>query len=446
MEPPVSLSTLIKTSAQNPVKTTKATTIKRKTPQEIQELYAKSKNTGPSYHTFTKHPHANQDTETEEEKGEPLKEFQFQSKPLQDLSAIDWNKITALSYSDSGTSGVYFAQLEDNIAFVMKGSPDTAVEYFSSLLLQKLNVEVPKIRVLTWSEPEFEDMIEILNKKTKSNYILNVKINNSFNRPHIMIMEYKPILCVGQLGAERAGIALDPTKPEGQERLMSLGMMLGVDAFLNNVDRIPFMPDWKNDGAIENIVIAVNSNEDKKAWERLDNLGIKYGGFVALDTRPFLINTSSAMGKKNAETYKSNYRLVLQSIFEQIAQVRDKEIDVKSLDCPRLAVASKISKFIQDYTLYDVQTEGEFQILKGMVRCFKQISSVESSDIQAIHEAVGKAPKGDWMNIWKENFESLNMEFLLELLEITKECCAKYKGVIEWVEMSGNEEHISESK
>ena len=361
-----------------------------------------------------------------------LRKFNYGIQSIEDLNNINWGKIVALEMSDDGSEGVIFVETE-NGAFVIKGSSDPAIEYFSYHLLTNLKIKTPQQRILEYSHVDFQTMIIAIDRASYIDPTIKQRVRSRLDRPFIMLMEYIPGYSIGNIGTVKTKAAFDPSFPESRDRLIRMGIIIATDCFLNNSDRIPLI--WKNEGNSENLIVKVNSDWTTTTEElrNPENLNLKMSDLYAIDNRPYLYDKVNTTAKANYENYLVTFEKLIFSLFEILKTVKEGKVNPYEVEAKRFEYGSIISTFIYNNTLFDIKPLGELQILLGMVMGFVNFYNFGYDRINEIYKMIALTPKSDWMNIWKDNSKSLKIEMLSELLEIAGKLIRNNDEIIQWV-------------
>lgn len=360
-----------------------------------------------------------------------FKEFNFAVHTIPNLNKIDWNEVKAVSMSESGTAGVFFVELEEG-GFVVKGSPEPAIEYFASLVYAKLKIKVPQMRVMKYTDPEFNKMVLALERKTYYDQKLFARLKTRLNRPYILIQQYVTGIPITNMGLNRARMAFSPSFPPSRDRLIKIGLLMGMDTFLNNTDRYPLI--WNNDGNPENILLQFETSWHHHTADLRDpdNLDIPMSDLYAIDNRPNLIPTDTTVGKENFQRYLKTFDGLLEEVFKILRLVKDGRINPFEVAAERFEIGSKVSAFMYKYSMFDIKPLGELQILLGMALCYANIVSLGMEPIRQMYIQTRDVPMTDWMNIWADNLKALNMNLLEELMKIAKRHVRDNDDIITW--------------
>lgn len=68
-----------------------------------------------------------------------------------DIFDFSWKDLIGVECSESGSTGVFYCQADNNRSFVIKGSSDIVPEYFVHLLFQRIGINIPKMRIIQFS-------------------------------------------------------------------------------------------------------------------------------------------------------------------------------------------------------------------------------------------------------------------------------------------------------
>ena len=191
-------------------------------------------------------------------------------------SEIDWGSCVGAQKSSDGLEGVYFIELANSRAVVVKCPKSPAPELFGNYLCESFGVRNAKIRAIRRNGYEGRRVVRTLLKfyleqggSCKESDALAVR--SAFKVPIFLLMEYIPGRELAELSVT-SPVALR-TALTSPSTLHSFGRLLALDCVLNNFDRLPFGL-WQNAGGNpSNIFFTVQSNESfGSGWGNTSNV------------------------------------------------------------------------------------------------------------------------------------------------------------------------------
>lgn len=343
-----------------------------------------------------------------------------------DINEIDWDKLISVESSESGSGGVLKCGFNDGSACVLKGCSDIVPEYFTYLLFERLQIPVPKMRVVQFTDPELNTLLLRLNARTYHDQLLKIRIRRSLDRPFILVIEYLASYGIGDLGPVRAASLFQDDVFKGYEHLRSIGNILAADLFINNCDRVPLI--WNHDGNPNNLLVSFNSNGlDNQAI--LDDTHPSFKGIYAIDSRCYCIKNNDPISSTNFQSYITRLTTYLANLFQELSLI----LTSKMLDSVSFQTISPLKRYLELYTGFTLQKTHCFQVLKGLVYGLKLISDLDQSDIMEIYSNLELIPKEDWMSCWDTGMKSLNLSFMFSTQGVIRSCMNSNTASIDWV-------------
>jgi Actin-fragmin kinase, catalytic. len=371
---------------------------------------------------------------------EGTREFNIASPPIWDIDNIQWDAIKAIKVSDSGSNGVIFIETLFG-AVAVKGSTDPCVEYLGYQLFKALNIAVPEMRVYEWVDPEYNKIVEALEKFGYEDRGLWSRISPRIKTPFLYVMEYIAGNDLYLMSYKKSSKYLDPNTPEGKNRLIKFGMIVATDTLTNVYDRYPMI--WDNDGNFENLIFAFKTNFHTTAEEIKDpnNVTLEMKDLYAIDNRIVLFNNDSKIAKQNYDRYMARLSKCIQDIIEYLKQIRNSSTDLKKVEknCERL---KQIVSIINETTGYCLIPQGEFYIATGM--CIGWINGIDLpfDKVQKIYDDLAIFPKDDYMNGWAEGFKTININMFADTQKVAKDIIGDVDGWVEWLTQYASKEHF----
>ena len=169
---------------------------------------------------------------------------------------IAWNELSGVKMNTYGSETSFFLEFLNSKLLILKICPEIPLYYFGSLLTKGLGLKTPNCRVIEYKDPEFPIMMDNLERASHADPGINNKIIHEVKaRPFVLIYEYVPSLSLFELGENRSHILLRDKNFKSRELMINIGKILGLDIFLNNSKRLPFV--WLNNGDPNNIIFKV---------------------------------------------------------------------------------------------------------------------------------------------------------------------------------------------
>jgi len=359
------------------------------------------------------------------------KEFNYAYPSVPDITHINWKEVKNCAVSEEGQSGVIYLHGNDG-NFVIKGAADPALELFGNLLYAELNIKVPAMRIIEFSNPEFSKAVASIDKASYYDNSIKHKIRNRLDRPYLLLMEYIPGLRIHQLGNLRAKECFDASYPKGRDRLINIGIILAADVFINNFDRYPMI--WNSNGSPENLIVKFETDWNTKNHELFDqnNLDLPMQGVYAVCNKPSLFGKENKYAEDNYDKYLQTLEELLKSLFVTLKLIKDGKLNPFDTKTRRLEYSSVVSTFIYNHTTVDIKTLGELQILLGLCLGFANIAAMGFDIIDNIKNKVIASVTKDYKGFWKDNCDSIKLGILRDELSIITKYIRENEDILGW--------------
>lgn len=368
-----------------------------------------------------------------------LKKFNHASPSVYDLNNIDWDLVKGISISDSGSAGVIFVETLMG-AFAIKGSSDPAIEYFSYLLLKRLNIKVPEVVVYEFDSPQFQQIVQNLENYCLSDSALWDRVKARIALCFLLVMEFVPNNSICELGTLKAQKLMNPEDSIGQKTLVEIGMIVGIDTLTNMLDRYPII--WDNEGNEANIIFGMQTTFETQSDQVKDfkNLEFKPKGVYAIDNRPFMFSKKNPIAAKNYEKYLDKIKNLTISIFEYLGQVREKKIDISTT--ARNKSLNKLIEFIKMCTGYDIQTKGDYYLMLGIAISYLNAIELGFDEITKIYDQVYKFAQVNFQESWTDNCKALNIDMINDTINVAKQQISDIDTWLEYISKEGFSEYL----
>lgn len=317
--------------------------------------------------------------------------FQLKNATGLEIYGIDWKTICKVKFSESGESGgVIFAFDTTNQVVVIKGSSTITQEVFAFMLAKILRIQVPKMRVVSWSQMEWGEMKEHLHNVAKQDDdLLTAKIDKALDRPVFMIMEFIPGVEVQGLSQEMAQEYF--CEPQNFKILMkTLGKIALYDILINNWDRMQ-LGLWDNEGNARNLLIS------KKITEYRDIVGIDQA----------VTSIQKSVNKVGYDQYLEKVKNFLTDILTN-SRGKDSAISI-------------FKSFLESVTLIQIPAETFEYFREGVISCLKEVCHLDKDDLENLLHRVDGLVAVDWENCWENGIKLISLDFLYDIITVCKE-------------------------
>ena len=319
----------------------------------------------------------------------------------QDIYEVPWRNLTGVEHLDTSAFAVHFPQQK---ALVVKGSQSIVQDYFSYLVSSVLQVKTPLTRLVQYTDPEFKLMLNSLRSKAYSDFFLDNKISRELDRPFLVVMEYIPSVSLRTLDRNQVSEVFS----KDSERLRQLGNTLALDLFLNNSDRIPLI--WNNEGNPNNFLVEFRET---------------FGNLVAIDSSCFCISNSQMMYQDYLERLFNYVKTTFEDLEEIINGRTLGKVSIQSMD--------PVKEFFEKHLSVSLNNSQLFQVLKGMVKGFFEVSQVEETQLLEVYESTRQYPSEDKLGFWQAGMASINLRFLRDTKAIIEKLTESHSENTSWV-------------
>lgn len=320
--------------------------------------------------------------------------------------------------SDSGSGGVFFCSA-DKGSFVVKSTTHAAPEYFTNLLYRKLGINVPAMRVVQWSNGEYQRMVEEMKLCCYSEVKTKTKVRRELDRAYALLMEYIPGFSIMDIGPARLSAALQ--LPNSATLLHQIGRIVAGDLLVNNSDRIPLV--WHNNGNPNNLLFSLNPATVTKAQLQDPQFLLQLEAVMAIDSRCYCIPQVDNISRRNYDSYMDRVNTFLANLLRDLPNCIQNSSNIPALE--------SFLHFFRENCVLDLTFYQQFEIVKGLVAGLKAVASLQDGDLAALLLEVQTLVTEDWMNIWQEELAHIRLEFLQSVRDLIKGHIASFSSLLE---------------
>ncbi|CAD8175510.1 unnamed protein product [Paramecium octaurelia] len=325
-----------------------------------------------------------------------LQEFDYAAKPYVDFEKIKLNKIKSIKLSDSGSRGVLFIDSEDG-AIVLKLSGQVGVELYLNKLAQALDIKTTQMKCLKWCDLEMQELRNDILFAASSDEVLSHRLKQKLKAAYFEMVEYVPGLQLYYFQGERAKIIFN------QERLFSLGKIIGFDIFIHNGDRFP-LPIWRSVGNAYNVILKV-IDEKQEDMFNFNITNLNFECFYSIDPQTILKQHDSSIQEKILNTYIEKVQKFLQDLCD----------DVKSNEFNCLET---FEDFIFEQIQYKLNKDELLLVKKGILYQIQKIVQFGIENIIKIQQELLLPDFQDWMDSYNSCLNQIHIEFHQKLITV----------------------------
>lgn len=321
--------------------------------------------------------------------------FKFKlTTPAADIYEFSWKEVIGVDYKEGGFNGTFLCALADGRAFIVKGSSKIAQEYFTTLLYQKLSIPVQLTRIVQFKEKEFKKMLQTLRANTYQDMYVDKQLTNELDRPFLQITEYMPNIPLLLLGPKRSAMCFGYDKHKGYSRLRDLGIILAMDIFLNNPDRIPII--CHHDGNPNSLCVEVVPTgiygEDLEDPEYTE---IKLGSLHPLESVCKCLKKDEPISERLYIQHMERSERYIFGVLRDLQEV----LDGRNIGQVHFPSMEKVKEFIEKYANIILNNVQLFQVIKGIVAGLSDIADLEEGELLEVYESTRQLPLDDKLNV-----------------------------------------------
>jgi len=304
-------------------------------------------------------------------------------------------------------------------SFVVKSTTHAAPEYFTHLLYRKLGIQVPAMRVVQWSNGEYQRMVEEMKLCSYSEVKTKTKVRRELDRAYALLMEYIPGFSLADIGPSRLSTALQ--QPNSQTLLHQIGRIVAGDLLVNNSDRIPLV--WHNNGNPNNLLFSLNPAVVTPTQLQTPAFALQLEAAVAIDSRCYCIPQTDGISRRNYESYMDRTNAFFVNLLRDLPNC----IETAS----KIPTFEPLLHFFRENCGFELDFPQQFLVLKGLFAGLQAIASLQDTDLTELLTAVQTLVTEDWMNIWQEELAHIRLEFLQNVRDLIRGHMASLSSVLE---------------
>ena len=295
------------------------------------------------------------------------------------------------------------------------------------MIFDSMNIHVLNSRVLQYTDPEFRKVINAIQGASFRDLYVDNSVRKELDRPFIVLQEYIPGIYLLQMGKKRAEACFGLDPEMGYRRLREIGEIIAMDILLNNSTRIPVI--WNSEGNSNNFLISVKGTNLNSNILLDPNYNISMDHIYAIDT---CCNCLEKIDENSERIYDQYLERVDRFVRGTVRDLDD-TLQGKTLGLLVLPTMEIVKEFFYKYTRLELNSAQLFQILKGVMGTFKEIADIEDSEIEEIYIKLKNLPEQDWMDLWRNGLDKIQVQFLLDVRDTIKNIVSGNSRSFEWV-------------
>ena len=369
------------------------------------------------------------------DKTDPMEEqrINFSSFAVKIERNIAWSELSAVKMSTYGSEPAFFLEFLNNKILILKIPPEIPLYYFGSLIAAGLGVKTPKTRIVEFKDPEFPLMMDNLERASHTDIGINNKIIHEVKtKPFVILYEYIPSLSLFELGNNRSQFLLREKNFKSRELFINIGKILGLDIFLNNSKRLPFV--WLNNGDPNNIFFKVIMNlvspganfKDQKVIE------VFLQDVYCIDTLPQILDPNDKVMLKNLGDYLNSLGEFFKLMCYEFKSICIYGKDIESF---QFRSFDKLIAMFKNSTEYTLTPTNLFHIAMGILIMINTILDIDMDTFDKLIKYASKdAISKDWADTFKQYAQNIKMEYFVYMMEFFKKVKDDNDQIFTWID------------
>lgn len=171
----------------------------------------------------------------------------------------------------------------------------------------------------------------------KNSEAIKSQVKATLNRPFIILQEYIPGISLSRISQSRILKCFDPSLPDSQDRLFTLGKLIAGDIFLNNSDRIPSHSLKEGNGGNIFFELKVDESLDEEAFRNSDD--VTFTETVAVDNKCYPV-----VHKEGLDAYSAQVTSWITELFGDLRLIMEGEKPLPEYEYPSLRHVTRFLK------------------------------------------------------------------------------------------------------
>ena len=346
---------------------------------------------------------------------------------------IPWNELSGVKMNVYGSEQAFFLEFLNSKLLILKIPPELPLYYFGSLITKGLGVKTPNSRIVEYMDPEFPIMMDNLERASHADPGINNKIIHEVkSRPFVILYEYIPSLSLFELGENRSHILLRDKNFKSRELMINIGKILGLDIFLNNSKRLPFV--WLNNGDPNNIIFKVIMNLLTPGTNFKDNkiIEIFLEDVYCLDTYPCILDPNDKVMLRNLGDYLNSLGEFFKLMCYEFKSICIYGKDIESFQFHSF---DKLIAMFKNSTNYTLSPENLFHIAMGILIMINTILDIDMESFDKLIKYASKdAISKDWADNFKQYAQTIKSEYFVYMMDFFKKVKDDNDQIFAWIE------------
>lgn len=294
----------------------------------------------------------------------------------------------------------------------MQASNDAAEYLFSTLLYRSFNLPIPECRIIEYSDPEYNIMLDALTFKTHNTELRKLIEYDFREKPFILMYEYYPHLTFLELQQAKSKSLLSYKKSErAREIFINLGKLIAMDMITNNPTRIPLI--LNHIGNPHLICLKMLSSyllpNDNYKNPNFMNIFLDDTPVVANNMKSNTLDPKDKYQLKHLSDYRNMISDVLKQMFYEFRTVAIYGVNICSFEFKSLY---RIKTFFLKTMGYDINSNNLFHLAMGIILLLDDFLRVDFVNILDLIEYIQKdAIYQDFGDTFYRSSFKLNFEY-----------------------------------
>ena len=214
--------------------------------------------------------------------------------------------------------------------------------------------------------------------------------------------------------------------------MINIGKILGLDIFLNNSKRLPFV--WLNNGDPNNIVFKVIMSLLAPGADFKDNkiIEIFIEDVYCLDTYPCILDPNDKVMLKNLGDYLNSLGEFFKLMCYEFKSICIYGKDIESFQFHSF---DKLIAMFKNSTNYTLSSENLFHIAMGILIMINTILDIDMESFEKLIKYASKdAISQDWADNFKQYAQTIKKEYFVYMMEFFKKIKDDNDQIFAWID------------
>jgi hypothetical protein len=294
-------------------------------------------------------------------------------------------------------------------------------DIFTACVMEILNVHTQKYRLVQFTQGEFKQIIDNMQRVAIGDRFLENAILRELDRPFLVVLQYLPATYFLQIGKNEAKEFFAQDRKMGFRRCREIGEIIAVDILLNNDERVPVI--WDSDGNPSGFLLSLDLGADSLSSPDSP----PFSNVFAID------NNLKTLQNEDSDYPTVQYQEKVERYIRATVRDLDDALAGRAFSLLSLSSLEPIVSFFSKSCGYTLDNYQQFQILKGMMGTFKEISEMDNVELEDIFLELKTSVDEDWMDVWTRGLESIPLSQIFSIKSVISKVVESNESSFKWV-------------